>query len=181
MERGALETRHWKNERNQQHFITGSSLRLAPVMKMSGSKTRASCLSLYEPRVCQSGMRNSTGSLICSDSKSGRCRVARLMTVGQGERRLGTRLNKTEFLHYLWIINWIWSGGHFIFMHFDDEMFEKKYHKSNCSRILIGSYDQLENRNIAIRWRILAYFLILCMPFRQKFFFNVWELQHDIG
>ena len=32
-ERGALETRHWKNERNEQHFITGSSLRLAPVIK----------------------------------------------------------------------------------------------------------------------------------------------------
>ena len=31
-ESGALETRRLKNERNGQHFMTGSSLRLAPVI-----------------------------------------------------------------------------------------------------------------------------------------------------
>ena len=30
-ESGALEARLWKNERNKQHFMTGSSLRLAPL------------------------------------------------------------------------------------------------------------------------------------------------------
>ena len=50
-------------------------------MKISGSKKRES---RYEPRVCQPGMRNSTGSLICAVSKSGRCRVARLMPLVKG-------------------------------------------------------------------------------------------------
>ena len=46
-ESGALETRHWKNERNRQHFMTGSSLWLAPVIKESNVVQERLCAIKY--------------------------------------------------------------------------------------------------------------------------------------